>query len=195
MPPRNKENKEVKSPRKGARVVEPDSDDEEYRRRRDRNNQVALHFNVQRNSFFSLYSSVKHVSCLLSLIGCHRFFQAVKRSRVKSRLRTQLTVERVNKLKTENELLQEKVKFLTKELGFLKDLFMAQASKSACKPTFHKFFILHHGSVAVQVNAFLFRSVSPNCCYNFSCFFMKFFVRAGHDFTFLGSYESESLEY
>jgi hypothetical protein len=46
---------------------------------------------------------------------------------VKSKLRTQQTLERVNQLKTENELLEEKIKMLTKELGFLKDLFLAHA--------------------------------------------------------------------
>lgn len=51
----------------------------------------------------------------------------MKRSRVKSKLRTQQTLERVNQLKTENELLEEKIKMLTKELGFLKDLFIAHA--------------------------------------------------------------------
>ncbi|XP_012529372.1 CCAAT/enhancer-binding protein gamma-like isoform X3 [Monomorium pharaonis] len=56
--------------------------------------------------------------------------QAVKRSRVKSKLRTQQTLERVNQLKTENELLEEKIKMLTKELGFLKDLFIAHAGSS-----------------------------------------------------------------
>lgn len=56
-----------------------------------------------------------------------RVSQAVKRSRVKSKLRTQQTLERVNQLKTENELLEEKIKMLTKELGFLKDLFIAHA--------------------------------------------------------------------
>ncbi|KAI4490425.1 PREDICTED: CCAAT/enhancer-binding protein gamma [Polistes canadensis] len=56
--------------------------------------------------------------------------QAVKRSRVKSKLRTQQTLERVNQLKRENELLEEKIKMLTKELGFLKDLFLAHAGSS-----------------------------------------------------------------
>ncbi|XP_015602058.1 CCAAT/enhancer-binding protein gamma isoform X2 [Cephus cinctus] len=56
--------------------------------------------------------------------------QAVKRSRVKSKLRTQQTLERVNQLKTENELLEEKIKMLTKELGFLKDLFLAHAGSN-----------------------------------------------------------------
>lgn len=56
--------------------------------------------------------------------------QAVKRSRVKSKLRTQQTLERVQKLKTENEMLEEKIKVLTKELGFLKDLFLAHAGSA-----------------------------------------------------------------
>lgn len=53
--------------------------------------------------------------------------QAVKKSRVKSKMRTQQTLERVNQLKMENELLEEKIKMLNKELGFLKDLFLAHA--------------------------------------------------------------------
>ncbi|XP_012287921.1 CCAAT/enhancer-binding protein gamma isoform X2 [Orussus abietinus] len=53
--------------------------------------------------------------------------QAVKRSRVKSKLRTQQTLERVGQLKSENELLEEKIKMLTKELGLLKDLFLVHA--------------------------------------------------------------------
>ncbi|XP_008549996.1 CCAAT/enhancer-binding protein gamma-like isoform X2 [Microplitis mediator] len=57
--------------------------------------------------------------------------QAVKRSRVKSKLRTQQTLERVNQLKTENELLEEKIKMLSKELGFLKDLFLAHAGTNS----------------------------------------------------------------
>ncbi|XP_029673174.1 CCAAT/enhancer-binding protein gamma isoform X2 [Formica exsecta] len=87
MAPKNKENNA-----KRKKQVE-DEGDEDYRKRRDRNN------------------------------------QAVKRSRVKSKLRTQQTLERVNQLKTENELLEEKIKMLTKELGFLKDLFLAHAAE------------------------------------------------------------------
>ncbi|XP_011864380.1 PREDICTED: CCAAT/enhancer-binding protein gamma isoform X2 [Vollenhovia emeryi] len=88
MAPKNKENSS-----KRKKQVD-DEGDEDYRKRRDRNN------------------------------------QAVKRSRVKSKLRTQQTLERVNQLKTENELLEEKIKMLTKELGFLKDLFIAHAGGS-----------------------------------------------------------------
>ncbi|XP_012231926.1 CCAAT/enhancer-binding protein gamma isoform X2 [Linepithema humile] len=89
MAPRNKEN----SGAKRKKHVE-DEGDEDYRKRRDRNN------------------------------------QAVKRSRVKSKIRTQQTLDRVNQLKTENELLEEKIKMLNKELGFLKDLFLAHAGSS-----------------------------------------------------------------
>lgn len=38
-------------------------------------------------------------------------------------------MERVHQLKTENELLEEKINMLTKELGFLKDLFLAHAGE------------------------------------------------------------------
>lgn len=42
-------------------------------------------------------------------------------------------MHRVNTLKSENTILQEKVKTLTKELGFLKELFLAHAGNSADK--------------------------------------------------------------
>ncbi|CAH1110754.1 unnamed protein product [Psylliodes chrysocephalus] len=61
---------------------------------------------------------------------------AVKRSRVKSKQKTQETLSRVNELKNENTILEEKVKTLTKELGFLKELFLAHASNSADKSKF-----------------------------------------------------------
>ncbi|XP_077255449.1 inverted repeat binding protein 18 kDa isoform X2 [Temnothorax americanus] len=88
MAPKNKENGKRKKQME-------DEGDEDYRKRRDRNN------------------------------------QAVKRSRVKSKLRTQQTLERVTQLKTENELLEEKIKMLTKELGFLKNLFIAHSGGSS----------------------------------------------------------------
>lgn len=53
---------------------------------------------------------------------------AVKRSRVKSKQKTQETMNRVNQLRSENSVLEEKVRTLTKELGFLKELFLAHAS-------------------------------------------------------------------
>lgn len=62
-----------------------------------------------------------------------QLFQAVKRSRVKSKLKAQETLTRVTQLKNENSALEEKVKSLTKELGFLKELFLAHASNSSAK--------------------------------------------------------------
>lgn len=56
--------------------------------------------------------------------------KAVKKSRFKTKQRTQETFTRVNKLKAENQMLEEKVKTLTKELQFLKELFLAHASNS-----------------------------------------------------------------
>ncbi|XP_023721592.1 CCAAT/enhancer-binding protein gamma-like isoform X2 [Cryptotermes secundus] len=103
MAPQNKENNGggQKKGGRGKRIEERGSETnreeiggEDYRRRRDRNN------------------------------------QAVKRSRVKSKLRTQQTLERVNQLKTENEMLKQKICMLTKELGFLKDLFLAHAGSA-----------------------------------------------------------------
>lgn len=52
---------------------------------------------------------------------------AVKKSRSKTKLKTQQTVERVNQLREENEMLEAKIQILTKELSFLKDLFLAHA--------------------------------------------------------------------
>lgn len=56
--------------------------------------------------------------------------EAVKKSRFKSKQRTQETFTRVSKLKAENQMLEEKVKTLTKELQFLKELFLAHASNA-----------------------------------------------------------------
>lgn len=53
--------------------------------------------------------------------------QAVKKSRQKSKMKTQQMMERVTQLKGENEELEENIKILTKELSVLKDLFVAHA--------------------------------------------------------------------
>lgn len=55
---------------------------------------------------------------------------AVKKSRSKTKLKTQQTVERVNQLRKENEMLESKIQILTKELSFLKDLFLAHAGNA-----------------------------------------------------------------
>ncbi|VVC93442.1 unnamed protein product [Leptidea sinapis] len=75
-------------------LSDADDEEEDYRKRRDRNN------------------------------------EAVKKSRFKSKQKTQETFTRVSKLKAENQMLEEKVKTLTKDLQFLKDLFMEYASNS-----------------------------------------------------------------
>ncbi|XP_075985163.1 CCAAT/enhancer-binding protein gamma-like [Anticarsia gemmatalis] len=71
-----------------------DEEDDEYRRKRDRNN------------------------------------EAVKKSRFKSKQKTQETFTRVSNLKAENQVLEDRVKTLTKELQFLKELFLAHASNT-----------------------------------------------------------------
>lgn len=76
-----------------------DKDSDEYRRRRERNN------------------------------------QAVKKSRMKSKSRTIQTIEHAQQLKRENEMLETKIKILTKELTFLKDLFLAHSKTSALAVT------------------------------------------------------------
>lgn len=54
---------------------------------------------------------------------------AVRRSREKARMKAKETHERVSQLKQENEMLEERIKLLTKELSFLKDIFLAHAGK------------------------------------------------------------------
>ena len=51
----------------------------------------------------------------------------MKRSRTKQKAKTSETRTRVKKLKTQNHLLEEKIKNKSKDLKFLKELFLAQA--------------------------------------------------------------------
>lgn len=53
--------------------------------------------------------------------------QAVKRSRVKSKQRTNQTKERVDNLKSNNEKLEERITQKQKQLQTLKDLFLDTA--------------------------------------------------------------------
>merc|ERR1712107_654475 len=53
---------------------------------------------------------------------------AVKKSREKTRMKAKETMEKVSILKQENEMLEERIKLLHKELVFLKDIFFAHAS-------------------------------------------------------------------
>jgi len=55
---------------------------------------------------------------------------AVKKSRTKSKIKTAQTLERVTALKKENEALETKINILTKELNFLRDLFLAHAGNA-----------------------------------------------------------------
>uniref|UniRef100_T1JN46 BZIP domain-containing protein n=1 Tax=Strigamia maritima TaxID=126957 RepID=T1JN46_STRMM len=55
---------------------------------------------------------------------------AVKKCRSKSKMKTQLTLDRVNTLREENAILEGKIQLLTKELSFLKDLFLAHAGNA-----------------------------------------------------------------
>ena len=52
---------------------------------------------------------------------------AVRRSREKARTKAKETMDRVSALKQENEMLEERIKLLTKELTLLKDIFLAHA--------------------------------------------------------------------
>lgn len=52
---------------------------------------------------------------------------AVRKSREKSRAKAKETVQQVEKLRKENEYLEQKVTILSKELSVLKDLFLAHA--------------------------------------------------------------------
>jgi len=52
---------------------------------------------------------------------------AVKKSREKTRQKAKETMDKVSHLKQENEVLEERIKLLHKELVFLKDIFMTHA--------------------------------------------------------------------
>jgi len=55
---------------------------------------------------------------------------AVKKSREKTRQKAKETMDKVSQLKQENEMLEERIKLLAKELTFLKDIFMAHAGSA-----------------------------------------------------------------
>ena len=53
--------------------------------------------------------------------------EAVKKSRTRTKLRTQGTLEKVEKLRNENTKLEERIDSLKKELDLLKELFVSHA--------------------------------------------------------------------
>lgn len=55
---------------------------------------------------------------------------AVKKSREKTRQKAKETMDKVTQLKQENEMLEERIKLLAKELTFLKDIFLAHAGST-----------------------------------------------------------------
>jgi len=55
---------------------------------------------------------------------------AVKKSREKTRQKSKETMEKVTQLKQENEMLEERIKLLAKELNFLKDIFIAHSGSA-----------------------------------------------------------------
>jgi len=62
------------------------------------------------------------------LIYIYFFFinQAVKKRRVNSRMRVQQALRRLNQLRAEKEMLEEKQQFLIKEIRFLINLLTAK---------------------------------------------------------------------
>ncbi len=57
--------------------------------------------------------------------------EAVRRSREKARQKAKETHERVSSLKQENEMLEQRIKLLTRELSTLKDIFLAHAGEQS----------------------------------------------------------------
>jgi len=56
---------------------------------------------------------------------------AVKKSRMKTKVKSEETMKKVAILKQENESLEERIQLLSKELTFLKDIFLAHAQKNS----------------------------------------------------------------
>ena len=56
--------------------------------------------------------------------------EAVKKCRIKSRLKTKEMADKVTLLREENDMLSQKVQILTKELTLLKDMFLTHATGS-----------------------------------------------------------------
>lgn len=89
--------------------------DEDYRKKRERNNQVSW------GTFGGAISeNFLTLGILLPL-------QAVKKSREKSKMNTIETHRRVENLRVENKVLENEIVNLKKKLKLLKELFIAQA--------------------------------------------------------------------
>jgi len=55
---------------------------------------------------------------------------AVKKSRQKTKVKSEETMKKVSRLKKENEELEERIQLLSKELTFLKDIFLSHANRN-----------------------------------------------------------------
>lgn len=138
MPPTRK-----KTPKQPARqpVSDRSEDDEDYRKKRSRNNEVRMYYayfvtlKVFRFGLFFDRTLVLKILNQNSIRGRENFiksfvffkFQAVKRSRVKQKQRTSETKGRVDNLRRENTKLEGRIEQKEKELKLLKGLFLEAA--------------------------------------------------------------------
>lgn len=100
---------------------ESGSSENVHQRRRDKKNRVFLNSCITVISIIIFYAFID----LFFLI-----YQAVKRNRVTSRMTPQQSLQLLDQLRAENEMLEEKVQLLTKEIEFLRKLFMAHTGKT-----------------------------------------------------------------
>jgi len=56
--------------------------------------------------------------------------ESVKKSRLKTKVKSEETMQKVASLKQENEKLEERIQLLSKELTFLKDIFLAHTNRT-----------------------------------------------------------------
>lgn len=119
-------------PKRKAAKVQSDSDNDEYRKKRDRNNQVShryAHLSAAKSYFFDL----KTVDLILLSSSQRYNSQAVKRSRVKSKQKAEETSARVQDLKINNARLEQKIENEHQNLKMLKELFLSQAQAKSEK--------------------------------------------------------------
>lgn len=125
------------SKRKVSKQSSGGSDDEDYRKKRDRNNQVRVYFQTFYMDCFVVFNFDLWLIYLF-VFPFKIYFQAVKRSRVKTKEKTCLTKDRVDSLKRDNEKLQERIATKTRNLETLKSLFLetAKAKSESNKQNF-----------------------------------------------------------
>lgn len=110
--PKSRKGKSPASGNKASLNVEKDS--EEYRKLRYLCNSPTLTLFQLRTILFNFRE---------------RNNEAVKKSRTRTRMRTQSTLDKVEKLRAENSKLEDRIEGLKKELDLLKELFVSHAGK------------------------------------------------------------------